>query len=105
MSNLTPDLSLSELQRYVSQCEIERGFAAQTSVEKCLLLGEEVGELFRAVRRSAGMLSDPTSRCADVAEELADILNYVLAIANRFEIDLDAAYAEKEEKNRLRTWR
>jgi len=29
----------------------ERGFENETVLEQCLLLGEEVGELFKAVRK------------------------------------------------------
>jgi len=105
MADLAEDSSLRGLQRYVKSCEEERGFCAQSALEKCLLLGEETGELFRAVRRASGLRTDPDSRTADVGEELADILNYVLAIANRFDVDLDAAFRRKELRNRRRVWR
>lgn len=97
--------SLTALQAHVRRCEVERGFAHQSAVEKCLLLGEEVGELFRSVRKASGIATDPESRIADVGEELADILNYVLAIANRFDVDLDEAFRDKERKNAVRSWR
>ena len=95
---------MAELQHYVGLCEGERGFSGQNSLEKCLLLGEEVGELFKAVRKATGLKTDPVSPISHVGEELADILNYLLAIANRFDIDLDAAFAEKERVNRARSW-
>jgi NTP pyrophosphatase (non-canonical NTP hydrolase) len=104
MADLQKGASLAELQRYVSLCEAERGFSEQDSLEKCLLLGEEMGELFKAVRKATGLKTDPGSFVPDVGEELADILNYLLAIANRFDIDLDAAFAEKERVNRTRSW-
>jgi NTP pyrophosphatase (non-canonical NTP hydrolase) len=105
MTELTIAMTLADLQSYVRDCEVQRGFSDQTSIEKCLLLGEEVGELFRAVRREVGLLTDPRSRVANVAEELADILNYLLAIANRFEVDLATAFLQKEERNQARQWR
>ena len=105
MADLAEGSSLSELQRYVRSCEEERGFLAQSAIEKCLLLGEETGELFKAVRKASGLKTDPTSEAADVGEELADILNYVLAIANRFAVDLDAAFRAKERRNSQRSWR
>ena len=104
MTELRRGFSLSELQAYVHICEAERGFAGESSLEKCLLLGEEVGELFKAVRKASGMKIDPDSSVSQVSEELADILNYLLAIANRFGIDLDAAFADKERTNRFRSW-
>ena len=63
-----------------------------------------MGELFRAVRRAEGLKVDPASRAADVADELADCLIYLCAIANRYGIDLEAAFCAKEAKNRERTW-
>ncbi len=31
--------------------EIDRGFTEQNILQKCLMLGEEVGELFKAIRK------------------------------------------------------
>ena len=73
-------------------------------MQKCLLLGEEVGELFKAVRRSEGMGVDVSSISHDVGAELADILNYLLAIANRYGVDLDSAFLKKEQMNSERNW-
>lgn len=104
MKNLRSDPTLSEIQDYVRITEVERGFSGQSSVEKCLLLGEEIGELFKAVRTTTAIGVDPQSLVTDVAEELADVLNFVFAIANRYSIDLAAAYIEKESRNSTRKW-
>jgi len=64
----------------------------------------EVGELFKAVRKSSGMKVDPLSPVSSVGEELAEITNFVGAIANRFQVDLETAYRNKEERNRTRVW-
>lgn len=104
MSTLRANSSLVELQAYVAAIEIERGFANETALQKCLLLGEEVGELFKAVRQSAGIAVDQASTVGSVADELADVLIFVLAIANRFQIDVDAAVRGKEDRNRERVW-
>jgi NTP pyrophosphatase (non-canonical NTP hydrolase) len=73
-------------------------------VEKCLLLGEEVGELFKAVRKATGIATDRRARVGSVADELADVFIYLCAIANRFDVDLEAALRAKEEVNRGRSW-
>lgn len=101
---ISPTSSLNQLQAHVAQAEQERGFQAQSAADKCLLLGEEVGELFKAVRKASGLTIDPHSQIGDVGNELADILNYVLAIANRYHIDLGEAFANKEAVNQTRTW-
>lgn len=97
--------TLQDLQVYVSQLETERGFDTQSLRDKCLLLGEEVGELFKAVRKTEGLTVDPNSEIGDVAHELADILIFLCAIANRCDIDLEAAFRAKEVLNHHRTWR
>jgi hypothetical protein len=40
-------VAIDDLQRYVAKMEEERGFAHRDVVSQCLLLGEEVGELFK----------------------------------------------------------
>ena len=105
MPILPRNATLQGLQEYVAQSEGERGFADQTALQKCLLLGEETGELFKAVRRCSDIKVDPESSVHQVGEELADILMFVFAIANRFEVDLEVALREKEEKNSRRIWR
>ena len=96
--------SLEETQRYIARMEEVRGFAGQSVADKCLLLGEEVGELFKAVRRQTAVLTDPASRVYEVEDELADVLIYVAAIANRMGVDLERALRRKEAKNAERRW-
>jgi len=105
MPELRSNPTLADFQRYVTQLEQERGFAEQTLLDKCLLLGEEVGELFKAVRKSEGLLIDEDSPVGEIGEELADILIFLCAIANRTGLDLEAAFRSKEEHNHTRTWK
>lgn len=102
---ITRESALHQLQAYVARAEFERNFHNQSATEKCLLLGEEVGELFKAVRRTSGLAVDPASDKKEVGSELADILNYLLAIANRYQIDLGEAFVLKEEVNQRRQWK
>jgi NTP pyrophosphatase (non-canonical NTP hydrolase) len=104
MQDIREQASLGDLQRYVRQMEVERGFQDQTAIQKCLLLGEEVGELFRAVRRREGLVVDPASTNASVGDELADLLIYLCAIANRYGVDLEDAFRAKERVNATRAW-
>jgi NTP pyrophosphatase (non-canonical NTP hydrolase) len=97
--------ALDDLQRYVAEMEEERGFAHRDVVSQCLLLGEEVGELFKAVRKHEKMRVGTTSVTGSVDEELADVLIYLCAIANRLGISLDEALRKKEEINETRTWK
>lgn len=101
---LQNDPTLMDFQEYVKTLEQQRGFADQTAIEKCLLLGEEMGELFKAVRKAMKLKTDVNANVGSVKEELADIFIYVCAIANRFEIDMEQAFREKEEINKIRDW-
>lgn len=96
--------NLQHLQQYVRELEVERGFEHQTIIQKCLLLGEEIGELFKAIRKTEKLSVDQNSQTHDVANELADILIYICAIANRTGIDLESAFRKKEEINKNRQW-
>ncbi len=105
MEELQNAASLGLLQRYVEQLENERGFAGQTVLHKCLLMGEEVGELFKAVRKHEGLPIEDTGQPLSIADELADLLIYLCAIANRYGIDLEEAFRAKERRNATRSWR
>ena len=83
MPELQNKPTLNNFQEYVSELEKERGFFSQTIRDKCLLLGEEVGELFKAVRKAEGLLVDSNSNFNEIGDELADIFIYLCAIANR----------------------
>lgn len=97
--------TFADYQEYVKLLELQRGFADQTVLEKCLLLGEEMGELFKAIRKAEKLKMDVNSTSGSVKEELADMIIYLCAIANRYEIDLEQAFREKEEINKVRTWK
>jgi NTP pyrophosphatase (non-canonical NTP hydrolase) len=107
MSNLklkeTP--TLKDYQEYVNMLEMQRGFIDQNAIVKCLLLGEEMGELFKAIRKTMNIKTDVNANIGSVKEEIADILIYLCSIANRFDIDIEEAFREKEEINKKREWK
>ena len=102
--SLSADPSLSELQAYVARIEQQRGFNEST-IEKCLLLGEEIGELFKAIRAASGLGVDPRSHVGQVGGELADVVFFLLAISNRCGVDLARAVHQKAKENSERVWR
>ena len=95
---------LEDFQKYVTDLEHERGFINQSVIEKCLMMGEEVGELFKAVRKNENISVDKNSKIGSIDEELADIFIYLCAIANRKGINLEEAFRKKEEINKTRKW-
>ena len=104
MPKLNTNPTLKDIQEYVIQLEEERGFAEQSVLQKCLMLGEEVGELFKAIRKQENIKIDSHSKFGTIDEELADILIFICSIANRYEIDLEKAFRDKEEINKTRVW-
>ena len=108
MSNLflKENPSLGDFQKYVAEMKKERGFNETDKFYECCLLAEEVGELISAIRKNSknGSIGSG-STAGNVKEEIADVLIYVCSIANMFDIDLEEAFREKEEINKLRTWK
>ncbi|MEZ4229918.1 MAG: MazG nucleotide pyrophosphohydrolase domain-containing protein [Polyangiaceae bacterium] len=103
---------MSEYQRYIKQLEEHHGWSDVSLIENCFLMGEEVGELFKSVRKVKGFYDQaeaPTEEraelVANVGEEIVDVLNYLLAIANRLDIDVERAFIEKNTKNLSRSWK
>ncbi|MGF1510824.1 MAG: MazG nucleotide pyrophosphohydrolase domain-containing protein [Myxococcota bacterium] len=103
---------MARYQSYIQELEALHGWSGVDLVHNCFLMGEEVGELFKAVRKyeslfsdaRVGSVGDAGSAKTEVAEELVDVFNYLLAIANRLDIDLEAAFREKNEVNQGRRW-
>jgi NTP pyrophosphatase (non-canonical NTP hydrolase) len=109
MITLPDNASMKEYQRYIHELEALHGWLKVDLVHNCFLMGEEVGELFKAVRRynrlfDEGRAAPPEQARAAVAEELVDVFNYLLAIANRTGVDLEEAFRKKNALNQERKW-
>jgi NTP pyrophosphatase (non-canonical NTP hydrolase) len=105
MPNLRKKPTLKDIQEYVIKLEKERGFTRDSVLKECLMLGEEVGELFKSVRKAEKIKVDHNSKFGLVDEELADIVIFICSIANRFKIDLEEAFRKKERINKKRIWK
>ncbi len=103
---LPSDPSMADFQTYVHGLEAFHGWLDVDLIHNCFLMGEEVGELFKAVRKFERYYqpSEERPETNDVAEEIVDVLNYLLAIANRLDIDVEAAFREKNTRNLSRSW-
>lgn len=105
MAHLKEQPTLSDLQVYIAQVCEERGWTKDSPAEKFVLFVEEIGELAKAMRKAAGLYEERTKqRTMSLEEEFADVLSYLLDLANAFEIDLEAAFRAKEAVNQTRTW-
>lgn len=105
MPHLKEKPTIGDFQEYVRDMEVERGFSEQPVIQKCLLLGEEVGELFKAIRKSENVSTDPNSKIGTIEEEISDILIMLCSVANKTGVDIEKAFRAKEEKNKTRVWK
>lgn len=105
--SLSERASLPALQRYVAEMVVRRGFSSYQTLEVMLLMVEEVGELAKALRKAQGLKIDPSraGTYGQVPEEMADVLLYLLSLANWTGVDLAAALREKEAVNERRVWK
>jgi len=105
MADLSATPTLKELQRYLALVCQERGWTKDSPAEKFVLFIEEVGELAKAMRKAAGLYEEQAKqRDISLEEEFADVLSYLLDLANCFHIDLEDAFRAKEQVNQSRTW-
>ncbi len=102
LPSLPDGADLPALQAWIDAWERERGWRDASAARCCFQLGEEIGELFAAVRRWERDGLD-TQREA-VGEEIVDCLNFLFAIANRADVDLDTAFRAKNARNQRRSW-
>ena len=105
MANLPPHPTLPALQQYMDAICQERGWTKDSYAEKFLLFTEEVGELAKAIRKTQGLYQEQArQKHLELEEEFADVLSYLLDLANYFQVDLETAFREKERVNATRTW-
>jgi NTP pyrophosphatase (non-canonical NTP hydrolase) len=97
--------TLRDLQKHLAKTCQEKGWDKNSITEVFLLFTEEVGELAKAIRKETGFKGERKPVNQDnLREEFADVLNYLLELANRFDVDLTEVYFEKHQINDKRTW-
>jgi NTP pyrophosphatase (non-canonical NTP hydrolase) len=104
---LRDSASLPSLQAYVREMVARRGFSHETPRDIMLLFVEEVGELAKAMRKRLGMKTDPEKQghYGQLEGEFADVLLYLLDLANAFDVSLIDALRKKEQENEKRVWK
>jgi len=106
---LSDQPTLRDCQTFHRHLDQLKGFSQELPVNVMLLV-EEVGEVAKEVRRiTKAQRTDDTERLAvaraNLREELADCLAYVVKLANYVEIDLEEAYVAKMRYNLQREWK
>lgn len=99
-----PGASLAQVQAYVRQTCIERGFASHSAEQKFVKLLEELGELAQISAKKVGLSTSKQRNQTTIAAEAADVFIVFLDLCNKLGIDLDQAFRAKEQVNQKRKW-
>ena len=96
MGALSDQITLSFLQEYIRK----KDYRPELKHVYFLKLIEEVGELAEVLLEGKRM--EAQSIKGTIEEELYDVLYYILALANVYDVDLEQSFRLKEELNRLK---
>ncbi len=101
---MTPDdsISLRDYQSMVDDWITTVGVRYFSPLTNTAILAEETGEVARIMARKYGDQSFKPGDKDNLADELADVLWVVAAIANQTGIDLTEAVARNMEKKNIR---
>jgi NTP pyrophosphatase (non-canonical NTP hydrolase) len=94
---LERNISITKLQEYIKQFD----FNPDKKIDYFLKLTEEVGELAETIRKDL-RIKDNGNIKGTTEEELCDVLYYVVALANVYEIDLERNFRLKDEMNKIK---
>jgi NTP pyrophosphatase (non-canonical NTP hydrolase) len=106
MQTLPEKPTLTDLQAYIAAICKQRGWDKNSHTEIFMLFIEEIGELAKAMRNAENLYQENIQNkpLSNLREEFADVLNYLLDLANHFNVDLEAAFREKDNINKNRQW-
>lgn len=96
------DITISGLQNTVNQWITTMGVRYFSPLTNMAILSEEVGEVARIMARKHGDQSFKPGETPDLADELADVVWVVTAIANQEGIDLTEALLNNLAKKNIR---
>lgn len=106
MLQLKNKAQLKDYQNYTKDLAAERGWDKNSPLEIFLLFSEEIGELAKAIRNRMKLYHEPGKKYKEneLEDEFADVFSYLLDLANHFNIDLDKAFRDKDQRNKQRIW-
>lgn len=99
---MTTDMTIRELQQTVDRWITTVGVRYFSPLTNMAVMTEEVGEVARIMARRHGDQSFKPGENPDLADELADVLWVVTAIANQEGIDLTEAIVNNLDKKNIR---
>lgn len=96
------DITLTELQRIVDEWITGIGHGYFSPLTNMAVLAEETGEVARQMSRLYGDQTFKAGEEPNLADELADVVWVVAAIANQTGVDLTEAIRRNVEKKTIR---
>lgn len=95
-------ITLAHAQEVVHQWITSTGVRYFSPLTNMAVLAEEVGEVARVIARTDGEQSPKPGENLNLADELADVLWVLCAIANQHRIDLTQAFQRNLDKKNNR---
>lgn len=95
-------MTIQEAQERVDAWIKQYGVRYFSELTNMAVLTEEVGEVARVIARRYGDQSSKPGDDLDLADELADVMWVVMALANQTGVDLTEAFRRNIEKKTLR---
>jgi NTP pyrophosphatase (non-canonical NTP hydrolase) len=94
--------ALRAVQNYYRRVAVRRGYERETARDCMLLMVEEVGELARSIRQEMRLTRHGKLTTSSQGLEVADVLLYVIHMANILNVDLPLVLHQKEMLNEER---
>jgi len=109
MKKLKKDPTLAHYQQHIKDICRERGWHTNSDLVILSGLVEEIGELVRAMRDYKGEWEQEGKESKKgkkeyLEHEFADVFNYLLDLANYFDVDMETAFRKKWKINETRKW-
>lgn len=92
-------MKIKDLQSFIKQ----RDYNAELKEKYFMKLIEEVGELAKVIRKDKRMINNEIKD--SIEEELYDVLYYVCALANCYNIDLEGCHKLKSKINERKLYK
>jgi NTP pyrophosphatase (non-canonical NTP hydrolase) len=83
-------MHIAEFQQWVKKTDEETQWSLLTTLQLLSHLTEEVGELAQSLNRIYGYAEKREEQLANLRQELSDVFWFLVKIANKYDVDLDA---------------
>ncbi|MBO1002167.1 MazG nucleotide pyrophosphohydrolase domain-containing protein [Pseudogracilibacillus auburnensis] len=99
-------MNIKELQQYVSRFCDEKGFEGIPLETRVMYLISEIGELTDDLLEIKGATTEKQEVIKrNIGHEMFDVTWNIFDLANKLDIDLEAAFKEKMNINENREWK